>query len=220
MVRDRTPATSTQGKSSIEVMNQMGYDAAALGEGDLAQLGVDLIRQRMAEAQFPVLSANVYVAATGELLAAPYRVTQVGPYRVALIGLTGVAEVAGVEIVDPLEAVQPVVASLADHADIVVLISHAGLDVNEEIARTVAGIDVIVSGGGQRMTMVLASFGEGTAIVHADVAMPGHAGRRLGVGTFRFDAEAQLRGSQWESRALTPDVADDLALLRWVEQNP
>jgi len=35
------------GKREIELLNLMQYDAIALGEGDLARLGVDNIRARM-----------------------------------------------------------------------------------------------------------------------------------------------------------------------------
>ena len=52
-------------------MNAIGYDAAALGEGDLAQLGIEGLRSRIAEATFPLLSANVYVVATGKRLVEP-----------------------------------------------------------------------------------------------------------------------------------------------------
>ena len=40
LVGDQDPALKTQGKSSVEAMNRLGYDAMALGPGDLA-LGLD-----------------------------------------------------------------------------------------------------------------------------------------------------------------------------------
>ena len=143
-----------------------------------------------------------------------------GPYRVAVIGVSGAAQIDGIEIVDPLTATQDVVASLVGQADILILLSHAGLDVNEQIARAVPEIDLIVSGGGQRMTPVAEAVADGPIVLHADVATPGHAGRRLGVGAFGFDANGQLQGYQWQSLALGPGIADDPAVLRWVERNP
>jgi 5'-nucleotidase/UDP-sugar diphosphatase len=201
-------------------MNLLGYDAAVVGEGDLAQLGAEIVRQRMAEAAFPFLSANAYVEDTGERLAKPYEITQVGGISIALVGLTGAAEIDGIDIIDPVSAAHEVVASLADAAEVLILISHAGLDINEQIAREVRGIDVIVSGGGQRLTMT-AEMNTGQAtVVQADAATPGHAGRRLGIGTFGFDGEGQLQGQQWASLPLTPDIADDPAIVQWVAQNP
>jgi 2',3'-cyclic-nucleotide 2'-phosphodiesterase (5'-nucleotidase family) len=220
LMGDRTPATSSRGKSSVEIMNMIGYDAAALGEGDLSQLGIDLIRERMAEAAFPMLSANAYDASSGELLAKPYYITDAGSHRVAVIGLTGAAQIAGVAIADPLKTAQEVVTTLAGKADILILLSHAGLDVNEQIAQAVPEIDLIVSGGGQRMTPNAEAGAGNPVVVHADVPTIGHAGRRLGVGPLGFDAAGMLQGYQWESLALGSDIPDNAAMRAWVEQNP
>jgi len=72
----------------VEAMNLMGYDVMALGEVDL-QLGEDALRQRIAEAQFAVLSANVIVQSTGELFAKPYVIMERGGRRIGIVGLTG-----------------------------------------------------------------------------------------------------------------------------------
>ena len=66
LVGDQDPALKTQGKSSVEAMNRLGYDAMALGPADLA-LGLETLRARMAEAKFPMLSANAVVTGTEEL---------------------------------------------------------------------------------------------------------------------------------------------------------
>ena len=74
---DLDPAKRTQGASSVAIMNLMGYDAMALGAGDLS-LGLDVIRQRQAEASFPFLSANAVVSGTTELVATPYITREIG----------------------------------------------------------------------------------------------------------------------------------------------
>ena len=55
---------TTQGKYMVEAMNRLGYDAMLLGDQDFAW-GVDVLKQRIAEARFPVLSANVFVGGGG-----------------------------------------------------------------------------------------------------------------------------------------------------------
>ena len=42
LVGDREPAQGSRGKSSVSAMDLMGYDAMALGPGDLA-LGLDVV---------------------------------------------------------------------------------------------------------------------------------------------------------------------------------
>ena len=213
LIRDRSPATATLGASSVEAMNLMGYDAAVLGAGDLAQLGVDVIRQRIAQAEFHFLSANVYLQ--GERVAQPYRIVEIGIQRVALIGITGPGEVPGIEIRDPVAAAQSAVAEIGEQAQILILLSHAGLELNRQIAAQLPALDLIVSGGGPQMTYMAEGGGGAPLIVHADVSVTGHAGRRVGVGTFTFDGQGILQAHQWQAVPLDPQILDDPAMSAW-----
>jgi 5'-nucleotidase/UDP-sugar diphosphatase len=80
-------AEKSQGAIVVEAMNLMTYDAMALGPAELA-LGEPVLRQRLAEATFPVLAANVFVPSRGELLTRPYIVLTVRGRQVGVIGLT------------------------------------------------------------------------------------------------------------------------------------
>jgi 2',3'-cyclic-nucleotide 2'-phosphodiesterase (5'-nucleotidase family) len=220
LIHDRTPAISTQGATSIELMNMLGYDAMVLGEGDLEILGVSAVQQRMQEANFAVLSANVVLKESGELLAQPYAIWTFGGHRVAVIGVTGAADLPDVEILDPLEATKAAVDQLRDQADILILLSHAGLSVNRQIAEQVPEIDLIVSGGGQESTDSPERVDMGPAIVHADVSSPAHAGRRVGVGTWTFDAQGRLTQYDWNSIALTTEIVAEPTMDAWASQHP
>jgi 2',3'-cyclic-nucleotide 2'-phosphodiesterase (5'-nucleotidase family) len=104
---------TTQGKVMAEAMNLMEYDAAALGETDL-QLGENVLRLRLQEARFPVLSANVVVQATGKLFAQPYLLLERGGRTLGIIGLTGSGSVpATSEVAQPAGASQPTSAGPA-----------------------------------------------------------------------------------------------------------
>jgi 2',3'-cyclic-nucleotide 2'-phosphodiesterase (5'-nucleotidase family) len=216
LVGDRPPATSTSGGSSVELMNLMGYDAMALGKGDLAQLGIDKIRQRMQEAEFAFLSANAYIAGTDELLAQPYLIVQMGDHRVAVIGITGAAQVRGLEIRDPLTATREIVDQVKPRADILVLLSHAGLETNQQLAQELPQIHVIVSGGGEALTHAAHLELGVPPVVHADVPSPGHAGRRVGLGIWSFDDDNKLVEHRWQNLPLGPEIADDPAMLKWI----
>jgi hypothetical protein len=232
LVRDRSPALTSQGKSSVELMNLMGYDAMALGSGDLAILGVDVIRQRMEQARFPFLSANAILTETGELLAEPYVLYRVEGHRIAVIGLTDEVLLLDAEIRDPLSSLREVLTQLDGQADIYVLLSHAGLETNQEIAKAAPEVDLIVSGGGQGYTPEALRFEDGPprigshrdngqrSLVHADMASPGHAGRRVGVGRWWFDDGGRLVALDWTSLALEPDIPDDPEMARWAAANP
>ena len=216
LIRDQRPATETHGATSIETMNAMGYDAMALGEGDLAQLGVEGILRRAEEAQFPFLSANAYLTGTEDLLVEPYTVLDIGTRRVAIVGITGPSSTAEVEIRDPLEAARATVADIRAQADILILLSHAGLKINREIADVLPEIDLIVSGGGKWITRELEQADSGPFIVHADLSTPGHAGRRIGAGRWTFDRGNTVVDQQWENIALNTTYPDDPDMRAWV----
>ena len=80
-------AGETEGRAVVEVLNQMGYSAAALGDRDF-DWATDTLRRRMADAQYPWLAANVLDSVTGKRphWIVPYRMLQAGGLQVAVIG--------------------------------------------------------------------------------------------------------------------------------------
>lgn len=214
LVGDQDPARKTQGQSSVTLMNMLGYDAMALGPGDLA-LGPDVLRQRIAEAEFAVLSANAVLSASGEPVATPYVLREFDGYRVAIFGLSGGPGSTEIAVRDPLETARAVVAQVAPQADVVILLSHAGTAIDQQIAGAVPGIDVVISGG--KLAAPWRSESTGTFVWHADEASKGHAGRRLGIARLTFDGAGQLIKQEWERLNLLPEIADDPAMARWVQ---
>lgn len=217
LVGDQDPARETQGQTSVVAMNLMGYDALALGPLDLA-LGLDVLRQRIDEAEFAVLSANAIVSATGDLVATPYVLRQFGEHSVALVGLSGGDGTSDIVVRDPLEMAYAVVEDVAARADVVVLLSHAGTFTDQQIAEAVPGIDLIVSGGNFDLTTPWRSEKTGTLILHADQASPGHAGRLLGIARLAFDDQGQLVEQSWQRLDLGPGIADDPEMATWVQE--
>jgi len=216
LVGDADPARKTQGQTSVEAMNLLGYDAMALGPQDLA-LGLGVLRQRMAEAEFAVLSANALVSATGELLATPYLLREFEGYTVAIIGLSGGAGTDEIAVRDPLATARAVVARLSSQADVILLLSHTGPALDQQIAETVPGIDLVISGGEYGYSSPL-SAATGTLLVHADEALPGHAGRRIGIAHLTYDAAGQLTAQEWQRLDLRPEIGEDPLIAWWVEQ--
>ena len=210
---DRLLGQQTQGKGVVEAMNLLGYDAMALGGGDM-RLGLDTLRQRMAEAEFPFLSANVILSGTETLLTEPYIIKEMGDYRVAIIGLTepGAADAVqgAVTVLDPIEAARRYVAEVSSQASIIIVLSHLGVEEDMKLAEEVEGIDLIVSGIGQGLLgQAIQNETTGTLIVQAEVPSPGHAGRIVGVAQLQINSQGETKSHQWTAVSLTPDFADD-----------
>lgn len=149
---DGTPfSTEYHGDADVAAMSAAGYDFATLGNHEFNNT-LDQVRKMVAEARYPILVANAVERETGKPLARPYAVETVGAARVALFGLvTGEAASypaarEGVDIEDPIAAARRIASELDGMADILICLSHCGNDVDEDLARAVPEIDLIVGG--------------------------------------------------------------------------
>ncbi|MBI4408837.1 MAG: 5'-nucleotidase C-terminal domain-containing protein, partial [Gemmatimonadetes bacterium] len=158
----------------VRAMNLMGYSASAIGNHEF-NYGLEYLGRAVAQAAFPLVTANVYRHGTGEHAYRPYVLL---PHPVAggdtiRLGVTGVTppgvhiwdrrHVEGVlDFRDAVASLRPVVAEMrARGADLVVVLSHGGFgptsydtvstglareNAAREIAREVAGVDVVFLG--------------------------------------------------------------------------
>jgi 2',3'-cyclic-nucleotide 2'-phosphodiesterase (5'-nucleotidase family) len=218
---DRDPARRSEGASSIEAMNLMGYDAVTLGAGDLV-LGVEALLACQAEAKFPILSANVVLSGTGDLLVSPYIIEDTGGIQVAVWGLTEFTDedLPGLQIEDPVSVAKELVPELERNADFVVLLSHAGRPADQRIAAEVPGVDWIIGGGKHDVTWEpIVDPETGTVIVQADYGTHGYSGRSVGESHLTFDADHQLVAYEWQTAVLESEIPLDPDLLalqnRW-----
>jgi 2',3'-cyclic-nucleotide 2'-phosphodiesterase (5'-nucleotidase family) len=211
------PAERTHGQTSVEAMNLMGYDAMALGSLDVSKLTPDQLRQRMQEADFAMLSANVYDVTTQELLTDPYTVIEMADHRVGILGLTDEGFSDYVAMTDPVEAAEKWLPELQGQADIIIVLSHAGLEIDQEIAKRFSGIDLIVSGRNVAIKGPHVSPGTGTVILHADAPTPGNAGKNVGVTRLNFDESGNLVKHEWSKVLLNSDFDEDPEILAWLE---
>lgn len=218
LLGDSDPALETRGRTSVEAMNRMGYDALALGMQDISSLELSELRERLAEAQFPVLSANAYLAGTQELLTDPYVVMAMADHRVGILGLTDAGGTEEVVTTDPVLAARKWLPRLQRVADIIIILSHAGLDTDQAIAGQLPGIDVIVSGRGGSLKQPILAEPSGTILLHADNAVRGSAGTRLGIAHLSFDKAGSLAEYEWRKIILTSDFGEDPAMAAWVEE--
>ena len=142
-----------QGFLDIEAMNRLGYDAMALGVHEF-DYGLPVLKQRITEAKFPILCANVTYTDTGKPLAKPYTFIERGGMKIAVLGLiTGeVAKrvapenFAGLSVADPVDTARGLVPELKRQADLVVAVTHLGVNEDIRLASQVPQIDLIVGG--------------------------------------------------------------------------
>jgi 2',3'-cyclic-nucleotide 2'-phosphodiesterase (5'-nucleotidase family) len=149
MIQGNNWANLFQGKSSIEAMNAMNFDAMVVGNHEF-DFGQAILKERISEANFPVLGANVI----GLNMLKPYIVRDLDGISIAVIGIvtgdtpvtTHPRNVTGLRFLSPEDTVEQYVRELRGKSNIVVVLSHIGFSADTELAKKVEGIDVIVGG--------------------------------------------------------------------------
>lgn len=147
-------SNQNRGEAIVKAMNLMRYDAQALGNHDF-DWGQDVLAQRAREASFPFLAANLRDA-SGALppYVKPWIVKDAGLAKVGIIGLTNprspsivkASSIAGLTFLPAIETVKRYIAEVRAQADIVVVLTHIGVDEDTELAQAVPGIDLIIGG--------------------------------------------------------------------------
>ena len=212
-------AGSTRGRVIVDGMNRLGYDAMTLAAGEL-NLGLDVLKARLSEAEFPILSANLSMQATGDPFVAPWTTREMAGHRVAIIGLTSPTvqmlldgTQTGLAVVEPLPAARAAIETLRGQADIIILLSNLGFETDEKLALELPEIDVIVGGqNGRILVPPLRPRDDGAIIAQA-----GTLGKQIGVLTLDFDAKGKLVAYDGQMRDLADDVPSDEEMLAWLQ---
>lgn len=170
-----------RGGALFHLMNLIGYDAMALGhtEFDLGPRNLDGL---LGLADFPVLSINTQRYDGSPVAHDRFRIFELDSLRVGVIGLmteelshvVARARLAGTHATPAIAAAREAVAELRQVVDLVVLVTHSGVEADRALARQVEGIDVIVGGHSHR-ELAQPLVENGVLIVQA-----GAHGRNLG----------------------------------------
>ena len=140
------------GETVIRMMNMMGYTAMALGNHEFSY-GLDVLRERSAQAQFPMLSANTYAKDTDKLLTQAYVIREVAGIKVGLIGLTTPTTryraspelQKSLRLDDPIASAKSAVGELQAYGcDLIIALSHLGYQGDMELIAQVKEINLIV----------------------------------------------------------------------------
>jgi 2',3'-cyclic-nucleotide 2'-phosphodiesterase (5'-nucleotidase family) len=165
------------------MMNASRFDAMVLGNHEF-DWGREALGRMASEAGFPLLSANIVDEAKTIPWLKPFVIIERKGMRIAIVGVTAVetpfatkpSNVAGLQFLQPNRVLPKLIKKIrADGADLVIILSHLGLDADKSLAGAVAGIDIIVGGHSHTVMTAPVRVG-GTWIVQA-----GYWGMYLGI---------------------------------------
>jgi len=156
------PAISTwfEGQSMVEVMNAMGYHASVIGNHEF-DFGVETLKMRLAEANFPYLSANLRDRHTGktptDLGIKPFEQLEVAGLRVGIIGLTTTAtpyttnptNIVQFDFIDYTQALRDATNQLRQPGvDLLLVPAHLCVTELTRLATQVSNLNINLLGGG------------------------------------------------------------------------
>ena len=201
----------SEGRIIVDAMNAMEYDAMTVGSMDLLK-GIDVLLQRAKEARFAVLSCNLVQAESEEPILLPYTILERDGMRYGILGVSEVdlfrspslADEA--KVLDPLISVRKYLPEVRSQSDVVIVLSHLGVDEDEALAQAVPGIDIIVGGKSRKLMSTPLVVGD-TIIVQM-----GYDGEWLGKLEIDFDQQWRVLNPKEEIITLDPEVADDAEL--------
>ena len=144
------------GRPIIEQMNRLGYDVATYGNHEF-DMGLDTLQKRVEDAEFDLVLANVNTGKTPLQQPKPYVIKRAGGVKVGFLGLvTNYANghpdgddptFVGTEFYSPEQTAERYGAELRRKSDVMVVISHCGLDRDTtNVARSFPYADLIISG--------------------------------------------------------------------------
>ena len=164
-------SNENKGQAITKIMSLLRYDAQAVGNHDF-DWGTENLRQRTAEASFPFLCANCADAAGAvPSYLKPYIVKDLGLVKVAVIGLIlpdaasiiKASSIADIHFLDAGKVARSYLPEMRKQADLVVALTHIGLDNDRKLASAIPEIDIVV--GGHSHTALHAAVTVGKTVI-------------------------------------------------------
>lgn len=143
-----------QGEVEVKLMNEMGYDAMTIGNHEF-DFGLDNMARLFKMAKFPVVCANYNLDATPlKDIVKPYVILERYGLKIGVFGLGAKPEgliqankCEGVIYENPIEVSNEVAALLKKKGcDLIVCLSHLGIQMDERLVAKTRNIDVILGG--------------------------------------------------------------------------
>ena len=142
------------GSLEPKIVNAMGYDCITLGNHELDE-GIESLAQRLSVIECPVVCANCKFPDILQQYVSPTAVIERGGMRIGIIGMesdiaTMVAAPTAQRIrqLDNVETINKWTEHLRkeDKCNFVILLSHLGYDVDQEVVPQTKGLDLIIGG--------------------------------------------------------------------------
>lgn len=209
------PIDKSKNMTCLKIVKNLGYDALNIGEQDI-------LDDNTLSFDVPYISANLKRSGPAATLT-PYIIKKLkNNIKVAIIGITDKAsfnalppDKTGLWIVDdPIPVLQNLVPKVQKEADAIILLAHVNMGVENIIAQTIKGINLIISSHGSR------NYGGGgvkignTILVNTDIK-----GQRVGKIELHLNEKNVVANYKDELIPLEPSIEDDTTIKNIIKQS-
>lgn len=215
-------STLVEGESVIRLFNKLGYDAMVPGNHDF-NYGQARLLELNQMTDFPIIAANIKKEYDTPFLDA-YIIKEIDGVKVAIFGLatpettykTHPKNVEGLVFENPVEAARIMVEELKGKTDVIIALSHLGLDdsseyTSEMVANQVTGIDLIIDGHSHTVLQ------EGKTVGDTLITMAGEYDKYLGVINLTVeDGKATTKKAHLISKEDAADVRENKEVLQLI----
>ncbi|MEH7334183.1 bifunctional UDP-sugar hydrolase/5'-nucleotidase [Neobacillus drentensis] len=195
---------ATKGKGNIQLLNECEYNAITIGNNEGINLPYDDLDHLYDEAHFDILTANFYKKnQVYPSWVKPYKIypTKNGT-RIGVIGVTAnfahLYELLGWKLTDPIMELKRWLPSLKEQSDIIICLSHLGLQDDEKIASEFQEIDVILGAHTHHY------FEKGQLVGETLLGAAGKYGYLMGHVTLKLNDQKQIN----DKKAIVYEVKD------------
>ncbi|MFP4498703.1 MAG: bifunctional metallophosphatase/5'-nucleotidase [Vulcanimicrobiota bacterium] len=204
-----------EGLSVVEIMNALNYDAMTPGNHEF-DWGQKALQNMAEQAEFPMVSSNIVYENDPEKtlpFLKPFIIKEVNSIKLGILGVTTPetkyitmpSNTKGLKFVNPATAIKKYLPVLQkENVDLILVLSHQGLNPDLKLAADVPQIDVIVGGHSHTRNYTTKTVGK-TLVVQA-----GAKGEFLGQLKIEFDPENRKILSHTIEHEIKPVLCDEL----------
>ena len=218
-----TKINKIKNKYCMQAMALMNFSAICPGDQEFSS-GYNFLIDNLNSLSFekiPFVASNLSVCDEKQCynISQPYKIKQIGDYRVAFIGILSPKTFVffpkeqknHIKITaSPIETLSKLVPELKTKADFICVLLHEGETTANEIIQTVPGIDIIFSGHSQTKTDMKIN---NTLVLEA-----GENGSYLGQCVVTFDHKKNVVSYDNKLIPLTKDIPDDPNIKKLIDE--
>ena len=202
------------GLDEVQIMNDIGFDVATLGNHEF-DFGVSQLDKVIESRHFPTIACNVYFIGTTNRYVKSYITTNINGANIAIVGVLQSEKrniIDGLDILeieDEVDSLKKLLKEvpLKSTNDVLILLSHSGIDVDKKIATDIPNTFNIIVGGHSHTLLKDPIFIKNTMIVQA-----GEYGEYIGAIDVKFKNN-KYSSSDCQLVRLDENIKEDKTML-------